>query len=133
MRLIGLAPFACTVVQGADAEETNHVLQSFGLRRKLFGGAGELLCSRSVPLRDQANLADRTVDLADAGALLSRRRGTFLYQVRGLLNRGDQFGQQSARAFRDLHIRSGQPANLFVLMAAALRFSAYFAINQRDS
>src|SRR5260370_7324227 len=106
MRLIGLALFACTVVQGADAEESNHVLQSFGLRRKLFGGAGGLLCSRSVPLRDQANLADRTVDLADAGGLLSRLRGNFLYQARGLLNRSAHSHQPSTQPFRALPLRT---------------------------
>src|SRR5229473_4381476 len=73
MRFIGLALLAPAVVEGADTEEADHVLQGFGLRREFLGRAGELLCASGVALRDQANLADRAVNLAHAGGLLSGR------------------------------------------------------------
>src|SRR5689334_5084635 len=88
----------------ADAEEADHVLQSFRLRGQLFRGAGELLCASSISLRDQTNLTNGTVDLADSGGLFARTGSHLLHKVRSFLNRGDQFSEQPAGALSDLHV-----------------------------
>src|SRR5437879_3547328 len=87
MGLFGLPLLAHAVLANrTDAEEADHVLQRFGLRRELFSSTGEFLGAGGVPLRDQANLADRSFVLVAASSLLSGRRGHFLHQVRGFLD-----------------------------------------------
>src|ERR1700687_1497416 len=128
MGLVALPFLARAVIaKRAHPEETDHVLQGFGLRREFFRRTGELFCARGVSLRDQADLADRPVDLAHASGLLSGRSGDFLHQVRGLLNRRDQFGQQSARALCDLYVGGSQTADFLSRSTAALREIAHFA------
>ena len=78
MRLIDLLLLAnALIAMRADTEEADHVLQGFGLRREFFSSAGEFLGAGGVSLCDQANLADRSVDLAHTGGLLPSGRASF--------------------------------------------------------
>src|SRR5207302_3412560 len=133
MRLVGLALLASAVIKRTDAEKADHILQGFGLRRELLGGTGELLCAGSVALRDQANLADGSINLIHASSLFSGRCSHFLHQVRGLLNGLDEFGQQTTRTFGNLHVGSGQPADLLSRSAAAPRDVAYLSCDHGQS
>src|SRR5206468_8013577 len=133
MRLVGLALLASAVIKRTDAEKADHILQGFGLRRELLGGTGELLCAGSVALRDQANLTDGSINLIHASSLLSGCCGNFLNHIRGLLNGGDQFGQQTARTLRDLNVGDGQSADFLCRSAAALREITDFACDHGES
>src|SRR5258708_32300251 len=134
MRLVGLALLTRAVITyGTNAEEADHVLQGFGLRRELFRSAREFLCASRVPLCYQTNLADCPVDLVHTSSLLPGRCGHFLHQVGGLLNGRDEFGQQTARALRDLHVGSGQAADFLSRSTATFREVAYFACHHGES
>src|SRR5438874_7846781 len=133
MRLVGLALLASAVIKRTDAEKADHILQGFGLRRELLGSTGELLCAGSVALRDQANLADGSINLIHASSLLSGRCSYFLHQVRGLLNGRDEFGQQTARTFGDLNVGGGQSTDFLCRSAAPLREVADFACDHGES
>src|SRR5262252_4653749 len=121
------------VAERADAEEANHVLQRFRLRGKLFRGAGQFLCTSGIPLRDKTNLTNGPVDLAHAGCLLAGGGSNFLYEVGSFLNCGNQFVEQTAGAFRDLHVRSRQPANFLSCCSAAFREVTYFTCDNSEA
>jgi len=59
------------IPKSVDTEETDHLLQGFGLRREFFSSAGKLLRARGVALGHQANLVDGTVDLAHPCSLFT--------------------------------------------------------------
>src|SRR5205814_7663931 len=127
MRLLGLELLASAVIKRTDAEKADHILQGFGLRRELLGSTGELLCAGSVALRDQANLADGSINLIHASSLLSGRCSYFLHQVRGLLNGRDEFGQQTARTFGDLNLGGGESTDLVSRTSVRLHEDAFIS------
>src|SRR2546429_5472253 len=131
MRLVGLALLASAVIKRTDAEKADHILQGFGLRRELLGGTGELLCAGSVALRDQANLTDGSINLIHASSLLSGCCGHFLNQIRGLLNGGGPFGQQTPRKLPAFNAAHGPSPAFPCRSAAAPRPSTAFACAHR--
>src|SRR5579871_4617701 len=116
----------------ADIEEVNGAHHLLRLAGEFFTGRSHLFRRGSVLLNDGLKRLERGIDLLGAGVLFVAGGADFLYELRRLLNIGNQLLEHLARLLGYLHGRRRQLVDLSRRLLAALGQLAHFRGDHRE-